>query len=58
MFECSALQKLFRAPPGDAIILFIWHNDIIGVARVPLMRSDLIRVFSHNRYTKELQVHL
>ena len=52
VFECSAVQKLFRAPPGDAIILFMWQNDIIGVARVPL------RSFTHHRYTKELQVHL
>ena len=48
MFECSALQDLFQAPPGDAIILFMWQNDIIGVARVPL------RGFTHNRYTKKL----
>ena len=40
MFECPALQdlrgrikNLFKAPPGDAVILFIWQDDIIGVAR-------------------------
>ena len=40
MFECPALQgmrdrygNLFRAPQGDAMILFMWQDDIIGVAR-------------------------
>ena len=45
MFECPALQNLrdryenlFQAPQGDAMInlmniLFIWQDDIIGVAR-------------------------
>ena len=40
MFECLALQDLrdrygilFQAPQGDAMILFSWQDDIIGVAR-------------------------
>ena len=40
VFECPALQdlrnrnkKLFKAPHGEAIILFMWQGDIIGVAR-------------------------
>ena len=40
MFECPALQELrdrklnlFKAPHGDAMILFMWQDDIIGVAR-------------------------
>ena len=39
-FECPALQdlhdndkNLFKAPHGDAMILFMWQDDIIGVAR-------------------------
>ena len=39
MFECPAFQdlrdryeNLFQAPQGDAIILFMWQDDIIGVA--------------------------
>ena len=26
-------QNLFQAPQGDAMILFMWQDDIIGVAR-------------------------
>ena len=40
VFECPALQDLrdrnkilFQAPHGDAMILFMWQDDIIGVAR-------------------------
>ena len=40
VFECPALQdlrdrnkNLFEAPQGDAMILFMWQDDIIGVAR-------------------------
>ena len=40
LFECPALQDLrdryedlFQAPQGDAMILFMWQDDIIGVAR-------------------------
>ena len=40
VFECPALQdlrdryeNLFQAPQGDAMILFMWQDDIIGVAR-------------------------
>ena len=40
MFECPALQdlhdrnkNLFQAPHGDARILFMWQDDISGVAR-------------------------
>ena len=40
MFECHALQdlrdryeKLFQAPQGYAMNLFMWQDDIIGVAR-------------------------
>ena len=39
-FECPALQDLhdryetlFQASQGDAMILFMWQDDIIGVAR-------------------------
>ena len=39
LFECLALQDLhdryqhlFQAPQGDAMILFMWQDDIIGVA--------------------------
>ena len=38
--ECPALQdsrdryeNLFQAPQGDAMILFMWQDDIMGVAR-------------------------
>ncbi len=40
VFECPASQdlrdrnkNLFQAPHGDAMILFMWQDDIIGVAR-------------------------
>ena len=40
VFECPALQdlrdryeNLFQAPQGDAMTLFMWQDDIIGVAR-------------------------
>ena len=40
VFECPALQdlrdtnkNLFRAPHGDAMILLMWQDDIIDVAR-------------------------
>ena len=40
LFECPALQdlrdryeNLFQAPQGDAMLLFMWQDDIIGVAR-------------------------
>jgi hypothetical protein len=40
VFECPALQEmhdryetLFQASQGDAMILFMWQVDIIGVAR-------------------------
>ena len=44
MYECPAVhmhvlcgryENLFQAPrlEGDAMILFMWQNDIIGVAR-------------------------
>ena len=40
VFESPALQdlhdryeNLFQAPPGDAMILFMWQDDIIGLAR-------------------------
>ena len=37
VFECPSLrdryENLFQAPPGDAVILFMWQDDIIGVAR-------------------------
>ena len=26
-------ENLFQAPQGDAMILFMWQDDIIGVAR-------------------------
>ena len=26
-------ENLFQAPQGDAMILFMWQNDISGVAR-------------------------
>ena len=39
-FECPALQNLqdryqnlFQAPQGDVMSLFMWQDDIIGVAR-------------------------
>ena len=39
VFECPALQdlrdryeNLFQAPEGDAMILFMWQDDIMGVA--------------------------
>ena len=39
VFERPALQdlfdrceNLFQAPQGDAIILYMWQDDIIGVA--------------------------
>ena len=39
VFECPALQtlrdryeNLFQAPQGDAMTLFMWQSDIIGVA--------------------------
>ena len=39
-FECPTLQdlldryeNLFQAPQGHAMILFMWQDDIIGVAR-------------------------
>ena len=38
VFECPALQDLrdrcetlFQAPQGDAMIVFMWQDDIIGV---------------------------
>ena len=40
VFECPALQdlrdrdeNLLQAPPCDAMILFMWQDDIISVAR-------------------------
>ena len=40
VFECPALQdlrdkceNLFQAPQGDAMLLFMWQDDIIGVAQ-------------------------
>ena len=40
VYECPALQdlrdgyeNLVQAPEGDAMILFMWQDDIIGVAR-------------------------
>ena len=40
LVECPALQdlldryeNLFQAPQNDAMILFMWQDDIIGVAR-------------------------
>ena len=40
VFECPALQdlrdryaNLFQAPQGDAMILFVWQDDVVGVAR-------------------------
>ena len=40
LFEYPAFQDLrdryedlFQAPQGDAMILFMWQDDIIGVAR-------------------------
>ena len=40
-FECFTLQNLrdtyenlFQAPQGHAMILFMWQDDIIGVARI------------------------
>ena len=40
MLECPALQdlrdryeNLFQAPQGDAVILFMWQDDIISVAQ-------------------------
>jgi hypothetical protein len=39
VFECPALQdlrhryeNLFQAPEGDAMILFMWQDNIVGVA--------------------------
>ena len=40
LFECPAFQdlrdryeNLFQAPQGDAMILFMWQDDITGLAR-------------------------
>ena len=40
VFECPALQdlcdrnmNLFQAPHGDAMILFMWQDDLVDVAR-------------------------
>jgi hypothetical protein len=40
VLECPALQDLreryedlFQAPQGDAMMLFMWQDDIIGVAQ-------------------------
>ena len=39
VFECALHDlrdrygNLFQAPQGDAMILFMWQDDIIGVAR-------------------------
>ena len=32
-------KNLFKAPHGDAMMLFMWQNDIIGVALGSLMRA-------------------
>ena len=41
LYECPALQdlrdryeNLFQAYQGDAMTLFMWQDDVIGVARV------------------------
>ena len=51
VFECPALQdlrdryeNLFQAPRGDAMILFMWQDDIIGVAR--FMDACLERLYA------------
>ena len=43
VFECPALQDLrdrnkalFKAPHGDAMILLMWQDDIIAMARLML----------------------
>ena len=49
LFECPALQdlrdryeNLFQAPQSDAMILFMWQDDIIGLA--PFIDACLERV--------------
>ena len=51
LFECPALQdllnryeNLFQAPHGDAVILFMRQDDIIGVAWI--IDASLERVYS------------
>ena len=51
VLECPALQdlrdrnkNLFQAPHGEAMILFMWQDDIIGVAR--LSDAGLERVYT------------
>ena len=31
--QCQWYENLFQAPQGDAMILFMWRDDIIGVAQ-------------------------
>ena len=41
--ECMCAWHLFHAPQGDAMILFMWQDDIIGVAQ--LIHACLERVY-------------
>ncbi len=49
VYECPAMQMLwdsnqniFALPQGDAMLLFMWQDDIIGVAR--FIDACLVRV--------------